>query len=198
MVCRRGAGKERQAKKPTNCGIALTCSILYDPLLKQTPQILQPLLRRTLLGPLLPPHRQIRKIPLLALQLQHLLLEAALHDEPLNLHLARLSQTMHAIDGLSFGGRVELGFHDVGFVGLGEVETEAAGADGDEDDGDRGVAVEGREGPVAGFACHAAVEAHVFVAVVVEGELDEVEVSGPRGEDDAGVELVVCSEIERV
>lgn len=66
---------------------------------------------------------------------------------------------MNAIHGLSFCRRVKLRLHDKRFVGFGQIETETAGADGNEDDGDGGIGVEEGEGAVAGFAGHAAVEA---------------------------------------
>lgn len=89
---------------------------------------------------------------------------------------------MHAIYRLSFRSGVELRFHDVDARGGSEVETETAGSDGDEDDGDFGVGREGLEGTGASGAGHAAVKAGVGEAGVVKGNLDEVEVSRPAGE----------------
>lgn len=166
-------------------------SLTYPTLPKQRPQILQPPPRRLLLRPPLPRHRQIRQRLLLPLQIEHLLLKATLHHEPLDRDRPRLAQSMHAIHSLGLRRGVELGLHDECLVGLCEIEAEAAGADGDQDDGDGGVLVEGVEGAVAGFAGHAAVEADQGVAGVGEGDFDEVEVRGPGGEDDAGGILLV-------
>ena len=92
---------------------------------------------------------------------------------------------MHAVDGLSLSGRVELRFHDVGARRAGQVETEAASADGDEYDADARVGPEGCQGRRALGAGHAAVETSEWEVGVFEGELDEVKVGGPTREDDA-------------
>lgn len=146
---------------------------------KQTPQVLQPLLRRLRLIDLLPPHAQIRQHPLLPLQLEHLLLKRLLHDEPGNHNLALLAQPVHAVDGLRLGRRVELRLHDVDFGCRGEVEAEAAGGDGDQDDGHGAVGREGVQRGAAGGAGEAPVEARIGEAGRVERDLDEVEVRRP-------------------
>lgn len=94
---------------------------------------------------------------------------------------------MHTVDGLRFGGGVKLRFHHEDFVGSGEIEAEATGADGDEHDADVGGGAQEVHGFVAGVAGHAAVEADEGVAGGFEGDFDEVKMSGPGGEDDAGV-----------
>lgn len=93
---------------------------------------------------------------------------------------------MHAVDGLSFSGGVELRLHHEDFVCGGEVEAETAGADGDEDCGYGGVGGKGFEGGGAGFARHATIEAGGCYGVVRESYLDEIEMVGPGGEDDTG------------
>jgi len=151
---------------------------------EETPQLLQPLLRRLRL--VQPPltHAQLREIRLLELQLEHVFLKAIFHNEARARHLALLPQAVHAIDGLRFGRGVELRLHDVDLRARGEVQAEAAGGQGDEEDGGGGVVAEGVEGGVALLAGHGAVQADVREASVGEGDLDEVEVGGPAGEDD--------------
>ena len=146
---------------------------------KQTPQVLQPLLRRLRFIDPLPPHAQIRQHPLLPLQLEHLLLKRLLHDEPGDHNLALLAQPVHAVDGLRLGRRVELRLHDVDFGCRGEVEAEAASGDGDQDDGHGAVGREDVQRGAAGGAGEAPVEARVVEAGRVERDLDEVEVRRP-------------------
>ena len=155
------------------------------PLAEQRPQVLESLPRCLLLRALLPRHGKIRKRFFLTLQVEHLLLETVLHNEPLDGNGSRLPKTVHAVDGLGFSGGVELGLHDEGLVGFGQVKTETAGADGYQDDCNGIVLVERLKGAVSSFARHAAVETDIVMAFLGEGDLDEVEMGGPGREDDA-------------
>jgi hypothetical protein len=106
-------------------------SFLHSCSPEQAPQLLQPPLTILTLVPL-PRHRQIGKRLLLILEGEHLLLEALVHDVPLNRDLSVLAEPVHAINSLSFGSRVKLRLHHEDLVGGGQVETEAARPDGDE------------------------------------------------------------------
>jgi hypothetical protein len=55
---------------------------------------------------------QIRQFGLLDLQIDHLLLEAILHDETVDGHRSHLAQTVDAVDSLRLGGWVKLRLHD--------------------------------------------------------------------------------------
>lgn len=155
---------------------------------KQAPNILQSLPRSLSLIHRLPDlgiHTQAGKFLLLVLQLQHLLLEAVTYDITRGLDWSLLPQSVYAIHGLCFCSRVVLGFHDVDFVRSREIQAETTGGDGHEDNVDAGIIAEGVEGGTAGGAGHTAIETRVADAVFLECELDEVQVDGPAGEDDA-------------
>jgi hypothetical protein len=121
---------------------------------------------------MIPIHSHIRHLRLRLLNLQNRLLKTPSHNIPHNLHIPRLTKTMHTLNGLRFSSRIELGFHHEDFGGGGEIETDASGADGDEDDFDGGIVAEDFEGFGAGFAVHSSVETGVGYVVFFEGVLD--------------------------
>ncbi len=99
-----------------------------------------------------------------------------------------LADAVGAVDGLGFDGGVPPGVEEVDVVGGGEVEAEAAGFEGDEEEGAGGVGLEMLDAllAVAGFA----IEIFVDDAFGVEGGADDGEHAGELGEDQGFVAFV--------
>ena len=126
---------------------------------------------------------EARKLDFLVLKLQHLLLEAIPHDVPDGADRSPLAETVHSIDGLSFGSWVVLWFHDIDVAGTREIETQPASHDGYQDDADRGVLAESIHSCRPRRPAHLAIQPRIGDADVVQSNLDEVEMRGPPRED---------------
>ena len=68
------------------------------------------------------------------LELQDFFLDGAFGDEAVGEDVADLADAVGAVDGLGFDGGVPPGVEEEDVVGAGEVEAEAAGFEGDEEE----------------------------------------------------------------
>mmetsp|Transcript_45666 Transcript_45666/g.113461 ORF Transcript_45666/g.113461 Transcript_45666/m.113461 type:complete len:252 (+) Transcript_45666:210-965(+) len=136
-------------------------------------------------------HDPLCELPLLVVDGEHLLLDAAPDQDPLHVHLTILTDAVHSVHGLVLASRVppRVDQHDA--VGRREVESQAACLETDEEDADVRVVVERVDGCLPTILRHLAIQTHERHTSVLQPSLDDVQELGELTEDDALCGLAV-------
>mmetsp|Transcript_51348 Transcript_51348/g.123107 ORF Transcript_51348/g.123107 Transcript_51348/m.123107 type:complete len:210 (+) Transcript_51348:110-739(+) len=127
--------------------------------------------------------RAIKDRLLLLLQLHDFLLDGFGGHEADGFHWAELTDAVSALDGLCFSGRVPPGVHQEDVVRCLQVQAFTSGFQGDQQDLQRGLCLEGHDDVVPGNNGHAAQHRGCGDALTLQAPLNDLQEAGELRED---------------